>query len=309
MLIAILTLNFVLFRVVPGDPTLAILDPKFSPEAKMKLAEQWGLNRPMSEQFIVYIQKMLTFDLGTSFLSGRPVWDEIKSRLPNTVALLGSSFIFSAILGIWFGVKAAVKRGSFTEKAVLWGGAISFSFPSFFVQLVLLMLFASAVPLFPLRGSVSIPPPTGDLALFINKIWHLALPIISLTILSFGGWALYIRNLMVKALGEDFVLMARARGLSERRVTLHAFRSILPPVLTILLLSLPGIVSGAVITESVFSLHGIGRFLLESISGNDYPASEAAFYLLGLLTVGCNLVADFLYLVIDPRARGGSVER
>lgn len=111
VLLAILTLNFVLFRIVPGDPTLAILDPKFSPEAKAKLAQQWGLDRPMHEQFVVYARKMLTFDLGTSFLSGRPVWDEIKSRLPNTFSLLGTSFVLSAALGIYFGVKAAVRRG------------------------------------------------------------------------------------------------------------------------------------------------------------------------------------------------------
>ena len=302
VLLAILFLNFVLFRIVPGDPTLAILDPRFSPEAKMKLAAQWGLDRPLYEQFVVYAKNMLTFDFGVSFLSGRPVWDEISSRLPNTVSLLGTSFILAAILGIWIGIKAALARGTWLERAVLTGGAVSFSFPSFFVQLVLLMLFASLIPIFPLRGSMSIPPPQG-IAMIFDRIWHLALPVISLTILSFGGWALYVRNLMVKTLGEDFILMARARGLSESRIVWHAFRSMLPPIITILLLALPGIVSGAVITETVFSLHGIGRFLLESITGNDYPASEAAFFLLGFMTVSCNLIADFLYLVVDPRAR------
>ena len=308
VLLAILVLNFVLFRIVPGDPTLAIMDPKFSPEAKMKLAAQWGLDRPLHEQFVVYAKNMLTFDFGVSFLSSRPVWDEIGGRLPNTVSLLGTSFVLSAILGIWVGIKAALARGTLLERAVLFGGAVSFSFPSFFVQLVLLMLFASFIPIFPLRGSVSIPPPQGT-ALILDRLWHLALPVLSLTILSFGGWALYIRNLMVKALGEDFVLMARAKGFSERRVVWHAFSSVLPPIITILLLALPGIVSGAVITETVFSLHGIGRFLIESISGNDYPAAEASFFLLGFLTVSCNLIADFLYLIVDPRARTAGTSR
>jgi len=139
---------------------------------------------------------------------------------------------------------------------------------------------------------------------FFDYIWHLALPLFSLVILSFGGWALYIRNMMVKALGEDYVLMARARGLSHSRVVWnHAFRSILPPVLTILLLSLPGVVSGAVITETVFSLHGAGRFLLEATNSHDYPSAGAAFFLLALLTVGCNLLADLLYVLVDPRVR------
>lgn len=303
VLIIVLTVNFILFRIVPGDPTLAILDPKFSPEAKMKLSAQWGLDKPMSVQFVMYVRRMMTFDFGISFLSGRPVIDELKSRLPNTVALLGISTVLAAAAGIWLGVKAAVKRGGWIERAVLWGGALSFSFPSFFAQLLLLMLFAVIIPIFPLRGSVSIPAPQGS-ALYWDMAWHLSLPILSLTLLSFGGWALYVRNLMVKTLGEDYIVMARARGLSERCVVWkHAFRSILPPVLTILLLSIPGVVSGAVITETVFSLHGVGRFLLESISGQDYPASEAAFYLLGILTVVCNLLADILYILVDPRAR------
>jgi peptide/nickel transport system permease protein len=186
---------------------------------------------------------------------------------------------------------------------VLLGGAVSFSFPSFFVQLLLLMCFAYAFPLFPLRGTTSIPPLTGVYG-FWDYIWHLALPVISLTLLGFGGFALYIRNMMVKALGEDFVLMARARGLPWRRVVWnHAFRSILPPVLTIVLMSLPGVVSGAVITETVFSMNGVGRFLLEAVNSQDYPAAGASFFLLALITVTCNLLADLCYVLVDPRVR------
>ena len=131
----------------------------------------------------------------------------------------------------------------------------------------------------------------------------MALPVISLSLIGFGGWALYVRNLMVRALGEDFALMARARGLPRGRVVWHAFRTILPPIITIFLMSVPGLVSGAVITESVFSLHGVGTFLLEAVSGHDYPAAGAAFYLLALITVSCNLAADVSYGFADPRVR------
>ena len=193
------------------------------------------------------------------------------------------------------------------EKLVLWSGAVSFSFPSFFVQLLLLMCFAWLWPIFPLRGTASIPPP-GGFAGVVDYLWHLALPLLSLVLLSFGGWALYIRNMMVRVLGEDYVLMARARGLPRGRVVWnHAFRSVLPPVLTIFLLSLPGVVSGAVITETVFSLNGAGRFLLEATNSHDYPSAGAAFFLLALLTVGCNLLADLLYVAVDPRVRRGGV--
>jgi peptide/nickel transport system permease protein len=270
----VLVLNFVLFRMMPGDPVASIIAPNFSPEAKARLSEVYGLDQSLPVQFLRYVRSTLTFDFGRSFRTGRPVMEELKSRLPNTVGLLGTSLV------------------------------LSFSFPSFFVQLVLLMAFAAALPLFPLRGTLSVPPPAGGLPLLIDYLWHMALPVFSLVLLGFGGWALYVRNLMVKILGEDFILLARARGLPERNIILgHAFRTLLPPLLTIFLLSLPGIVSGAVITETVFSLHGVGRFLLEAVTGHDYPAAGASFFLLALLTVSCNLLSDLLYGLTDPRVR------
>lgn len=303
VLAAVLVLNFLLFRLMPGDAVSSIIDPSFSPEAKANLRAIYGLDRPLWEQFVIYIKQMLTFRFGLSFMSRRPVWDELLSRLPVTLTLTVSSMLISSLLGTWLGVKAAVNRGRFAEKLVLRASALTSSFPGFFVQLVLLMIFARALPLFPLRGTLSVPPPDGGFALAADYIWHMALPVLSLSLMGFGGWALYVRNLMVRAMNEDFALMARARGLSRPRVVWHAFRTILPPVVTILLMSVPGLVSGAVITESVFSLHGIGTFLLEAISGSDYPSAGAAFYLLALITVTCNLLADIACGLVDPRVR------
>lgn len=304
VLAAVLVLNFFLFRIMPGDAVNTIIDPNFSAEAKERLRELYGLDKPLAEQFFLYIKQMLTFKFGLSFLSRKPVWDELLSRLPGTLSLMLSAMTLSAVVGTWLGIKAATGRGKFVEKMVLRVGAVTTSLPGFFVQLVLLMLFAHTLKLFPLRGSLSVPPPETAGALFLDYVWHMALPVLSLALMGFGSWALYIRNLMVKALGEDFVLMARARGLSEKEVVYgHAFRTILPPILTILLMSVPGLVSGAVITESVFSLHGVGTFLLEAVSGHDYPAAGAAFYLLALITVVCNLLADIVYGLVDPRVR------
>ena len=306
VLLLVIAANFFLFRVMPGDAVSTIVDPRFSPEAKERLRELFGLDLPLYRQFLIYVRRMLTFDLGISFLSQRPVWEELKSRIPNTVALLGSALFLSSALGIWLGVKAARRRGGLTEKLVLVSGSVSFSFPSFFVQLVLLLFFAYTFPVFPLRGSVSIPLPEGAFARALDYLWHLLLPVGSLVLLGFGSWAIYVRNLMVKTLGEDFILLARARGLPEGRILWnHAFRSALPPVLTIFLLALPGIVSGAVITETVFSLHCVGKYLLDSIMGHDYPAAGAAFYILGLLTIVSNLAADAAYALADPRIRVG----
>ena len=303
VLAAVLVLNFLLFRMMPGDAVSTIIDPSFSPEAKENLRAIYGLDRPLWEQFVIYIRQMLTFSFGLSFLSRKPVWDELVSRLPVTLTLTVSSMALSSALGVWLGIKAALNRGRLAEKIVLRASAVTSSFAGFFVQLVLLMLFARALPIFPLRGTLSVPPPTGALGIFLDYGWHLALPVLSLSLMGFGGWALYVRNLMVRALNEDFALMARARGLSRGRVVWHAFRTILPPILTILLMSVPGLVSGAVITESVFSLHGVGTFLLEAISGHDYPSAGASFYLLALITVFCNLLADITYGLVDPRVR------
>ena len=300
----VLVLNFLLFRLMPGDPVASIVDPRFSPEAKEQLRRVYGLDKPLPVQFVLYVKSTLSFDFGISFLTGRPVMDELRSRVPNTAILLGTSLLLSAALGTWLGIKAALRRGSLLERCVLWSGALSFSFPSFFVQLLLLMLFASMFPIFPLRGTLSVPPPSGGAALLLDYLRHMALPILSLVLLGFGGWAIYVRNLTVKILGEDFILMARARGLPRKNILRgHVFRTMLPPLLTIFLLSLPGVVSGAVITETVFSLHGVGRFLLEAVTGHDYPAAGAAFFLLSLLTVACNLLSDLLYGVADPRVR------
>ena len=309
VLAAVLVLNFLLFRMMPGDAVSTIIDPSFSPEAKENLRALYGLDRPLWEQFVIYIRQMLTFSFGLSFLSRKPVWDELVSRLPVTLTLTVSSMAISSALGVWLGIKAALNRGRLAEKIVLRASAVTSSFPGFFVQLVLLMRFARALPLFPLRGTLSVPPPTGALDIFLDYGWHMALPVLSLSLMGFGGWALYVRNLMVRALNEDFALMARARGLSRGRVVWHAFRTILPPILTLLLMSVPGLVSGAVITEAVFSLHGIGTFLLEAISGHDYPSAGASFYLLALITVLCNLLADVAYGLVDPRVRiGGKVQ-
>ncbi len=310
VIVLVLSLNFFLFRLMPGDPTSTLLDPRFSPEAKQELLRSYGLDKPMVQQFFIYVKQMLTFRFGISFLSQKPVWQELAERLPNTLALLLPSLCLSAILGSFLGVMAAKGRGKFTERIVLMSGAISFSFPSFFVQLVLLLLLAHTFPLFPLRGSTSIPPPVGFLSSLADRMWHMALPVASLVLLGFGSWALYVRNLMVKTLGEDFILLAQAKGLKKRQILWrHAFRTALPPIITIFFLSLPGVISGAVITETVFSLHGVGKFLLEAVSGHDYPAAGAAFYLLALITVICNLLADVVYTLVDPRISFRKVRR
>ncbi len=299
----VLVLNFVLFRMMPGDPVASIIDPNFSPEAKARLSEVYGLDQSLPVQFLRYVRSTLTFDFGISFLTGRPVMEELKSRLPNTVVLLGTSLVLSSLLGTWLGMKAARKRGSLLEKCVLWSGALSFSFPSFFVQLVLLMAFAAALPLFPLRGTLSVPPPAEGLPCCSTTCGTWPCP-------SFpsSSWVSEDGPSRAEPHGED-----SRRGFHPSRPgqgasgTEHHPGTRLPDPAAAPPHHLSAVPSrdrlrGRDHRDGVF-LHGVGRFLLEAVTGHDYPAAGASFFLLALLTVSCNLLSDLLYGLTDPRVR------
>ena len=159
----------------------------------------------------------------------------------------------------------------------------------------------------PIHGTMSAPPPDGSWARFLDRLWHLILPAGSNILIGFGSWALYTRNTMLEALGQDYIVTARAKGLPRSEVLYHhALRSVLPPIVTLIFMSLPGAVSGAVITESIFSWHGVGRYLLDATLQMDYPAAQGAFYLIALAVIISNLMADIAYGLVDPRIRVGA---
>ncbi len=309
VLVVIVTINFFIFRVMPGDPVRMIIDPKWTPEMKAALYEQYGLTKPLHEQFFIYLKSLLTLDLGLSFTSSRPVMDELLERLPNTVLLLGIALFIEILIGISIGIFAASKRGSSIESFVTGAGLFTHAVPTFFLQLVLLLIFGFVIPIFPIRGTMAAPPPVGGWAQFLDRVHHLILPVFSLVVINFGSWALYTRNAMVEALGQDYIITARAKGLTKKRVLRHhAFRSILPPIVTLIFLSLPSIISGAVVTETIFSWYGVGRYLLDATMKQDYPAAQGAFYFIALATIICNFVADIVYGLVDPRIRVGGGE-
>jgi peptide/nickel transport system permease protein len=205
------------------------------------------------------------------------------------------------------GVKAAANPGSFTDRVVITAGLFTNAVPTFFIQLLMLLLFGYYWPILPIHGTMSAPPPAGAWNVFLDRLWHLVLPVTSNMIVGFGSWALYARNTMTEALGQDYIVTARAKGISEKDVLYHhALRSVLPPIVTLLFMSLPGMVSGAVITESIFSWHGVGRYLLDATLQMDYPAAQGAFYLIALAVVISNLLADIAYGLVDPRIRVGA---
>lgn len=313
LLWVVATLNFVIFQIVsPIKPLAGIVDPKFTPDVKEALLTLYGLNEPTHVRYVKYITNMFTWRFGVSFQTLRPVIEELSWRLPTTVLLLGSAQVATILVGIPLGILAASRRGSKVDVAAIGAGLFTWGVPIFFIQLLFMLFFcyyvrmAFGVQLFPVRGLYSIPTPTGPLAYMADVAWHLALPLITLVVASFGSWALYTRNLLLDALTQDYVVTARAKGLSERTVLYrHAFRSTLPPIVTMITLSIPGIVTGAMITEWIFTLPGIGRWYLNSLMAADYPVIQSVLFIFAVLVIVANLVADLLYGVLDPRIRVG----
>lgn len=302
-----------MFQVLyKGDPTSTIIDPSFTPEQREKMLAEFGLDQPTHFRYIRYIQNIMVWNFGLSFASRQSVAAEMSWRLVYSVLLLGSALVATIMVGIPLGIFAASRRGSKLDVASIGAGLFAWGVPTFFIQLLFQLFFAYyivitfGVKLFPLIGAVSDPTPTDPLIFMADLAWHLALPLITLTIAGFGSWALYTRNVLLDALTQDFIVTARAKGLNEKAVLYkHAFRSVLPPIATMVTLSVPGIVTGAMITEIIFTWPGIGHWYFSSLTGHDYPVVQAVLFVYAVLMVAANLVADIVYGVLDPRIRVG----
>jgi peptide/nickel transport system permease protein len=310
----IASLNFVIFQVIsPVSPEKTIVDPDMTPEVRGSLAQLYGLNETLHVRYLKYISNMFTWNFGISFRSMQPVAEEMSWRLPSTVLLLGSALVGTILVGIPLGILAASRRGSKLDVTVIGGGLLTWGVPTFFIQLLFMLVLCYYTYLwfgfqvFPARGMYSIPAPTDPLAYMADVAWHLALPLLSLVVAGFGSWALYTRSMLLDALTQDYVVTARAKGLSERTVLYrHAFRSTLPPIVTMIALAIPGIVGGAMITEWIFTLPGIGRWYLTAMLGADYPVVQAVLFIYAVLTIFANLLSDLIYGILDPRIRVGA---
>lgn len=277
------------------------------------LSFEYGAPTPVYTRYALYIKNMFTWNFGFSFQTLGPVVEELAWRLPTTVLLLGSSLVLTVLVGIPVGILAASRRGTKLDVATISAGLVTWGVPIFFIQLLFMLFFCKyltmtfGVKIFPERGLYTIPPSTNPFVFMADVLRHLALPLLTLVLGSFGSWALYTRNLLLDALTQDYVVTARAKGLRERTVLYrHAFRSTLPPIVTMIALSVPGIVTGAMITEWIFTLPGVGRWYLNSLLAADYPVIQGVLFIFAFLVIVCNLVADLLYGVLDPRIRVGA---
>lgn len=298
-----LTLNFIIFRMAPGNPIQVVASAsRLEPEMVERLIELWGLREPLHIQYIRYLKSTLTWDFGFSYNSLEPVSREIGERLSNTLLLMGVSLFFSIIFGTIFGIYAAYKRGSLFDLTSVTISLFSFALPTFWMGLLAIYIGGYVLGLFPLAGTMSRPPPIDPILRIFDLAWHLFLPGLTLFLFQYGGWLLMMRSTLLEALHEDYITTARAKGVTERGVLFkHAFRNAMLPLVTNVALQIPGLLNGAILTETVFSWRGLGLYTWSAIQFTDYPVLQALFYIFALVTIVCNLVIDIVYGYIDPR--------
>jgi len=306
-LFVILTVLFFLFRLMPGDPVSMVLDPKMPPEAKEALRHQFGLDRPLVAQYFFYLGNVFRGNFGRSFQSARPVLAVIVDRLPATLLLFTTASVLSFALGMWIGKLIVWRRGGPLETScTLLGLSFYTVFLPWFGMLVI-WIFAYQLDWFPLGGILTPELWIGAASTWaksLDVLHHLALPLFVLTAVMFAGSMLVMRSSMLETLEQDYVTAARAKGLSERVVkNKHAARNAMLPLVTSFTLSLAFSMSGGVLTETVFSWPGLGTELVEAVLAQDFPLAQGAFLLIAILVLVANLVADLLYVVLDPRIR------
>lgn len=300
-----LSLNFIIFRVAPGNPIQIVASgTRLEPEMVQRLIELWGLQEPLHVQYIRYIRSTLTWEFGYSYYSLEPVSREIMERLPNTLLLMGTSLLFAALIGSIVGIYAAYKRGSLLDVTTVSISLFSYALPSFWMGLLLIYMFGYLFGLFPLAGTISRPPPLDPIVKAFDVAWHLFLPALTLFLFSYGSWLLMMRSTILETLYEDYILTARAKGVTERGVLFkHAFRNAMLPLVTNIATFIPQILSGAILTETVFSWRGLGLYAWNAIQFNDYPVLQAIFFIFALVTVVSNFAVDIVYGLIDPRIK------
>ena len=308
-----IVLNFALPRLAPGDPIDFLIPAeqanKITPEQRQALASEYGLQGSTSEQFRLYLANLAKGDLGTSTRYGSPVKDLLADRLPWTLLLVGSSVLLSTLIGAALGFRSAWRRGSSSDVRTLTGVMVLDSFPPFFVALLLVLLFSVQLRLLPVFGALPGSEAEG-LAFAVEVARRAILPIAALTLSGLGSSFLVARSAAVTELGEDYVTMAAAKGLSGAGVRRHARRNALVPVWTVGMLNVGALFGGAAPVETVFAYPGLGRLIYESVLSRDYPVLQGAFLLSAAGVIVANLIAELVYPYLDPRVRRpGSVGR
>jgi dipeptide transport system permease protein len=317
--IGVTLLTFALIRLVPGDPIeLLVGERGIDPARHAMLRAELGLDQPLFTQYGIYIMDVLSGDLGKSIVTKTPVIDEFITLFPATIELAIFAIIFATAIGIPIGILAAVRRGSVLDYATMGVSLTGYSMPIFWWALLLILLFSVNLGWTPVSGRMSVmfyvEPVTGfmlidtllagDKDAFESAVRHLILPAIALGTIPLAIIARMTRSSMLEVLGEDYIRTARAKGLPPLRViALHALRNALIPVITVIGLAVGVLFAGAILTETIFSWPGIGKWLVESVRRRDYPVLQGGVLLVACVVMGVNLFVDILYGLINPRIR------
>ncbi len=301
MLFIISLISFLAINAAPNSFFASgELNPNITPESIEQLKAVYGLDKPLYVQFFSWVSSILQLDFGISFASGEMVKDEILSRMPITLILNIVSMVLIFIISLYFGIKSALNKNSFFDKFTGQLSLLSFSMPSFYLALLLVLIFAINFEILPIAGLHSVPD-DGSLNYYLDYAWHLILPIFIIVFGGIGSLILYIRSLTIEILKSDYIFFARARGLTSKQILrYYILPNLYPPVITLLGLSLPGIIGGSVILETIFSIDGMGLLFYQSALSHDYPVIMGILIIGAFLTLIGNMIADLVLLKLNP---------
>jgi len=317
--IGVTLISFMFIRVLPGDPIIVMAGERgISEERYQELVVKLGYDKPVLEQYWDYLGGVVQGDLGTSFVTKKPVWDEFFALFPATLELSICAMIFAMALGLPAGVIAAVNRGKFFDRALMSSALIGYSMPIFWWALLLIIVFSGNLGWTPVSGRIDLlyyfDDVTGFMLIdsvlsgqdgaFKSAVRHLILPTIVLGTIPLAVIARQTRSAMLEVLGEDYIRTARAKGMSPARINgVHALRNALIPVVTVIGLSVGTLLAGAILTETIFSWPGIGKWMVDSIFRRDYPVVQGGLLMIAVIVMIVNLTVDVLYGVINPKIR------
>jgi ABC-type dipeptide/oligopeptide/nickel transport system permease component len=296
-----ITINFFLFRVLPGSAVSNLSRvPHASPALRHSLEVEFGLDKPMWQQYVIYLQQLFHGNLGVSFANRQPVASNLRTALGNTIPMVTLGTLFAIVIGVITGLISAWRRGTKLDHVSTNLAIAFYSFPTQWLALVILIYFSNVLPSHGMTNDFLINPTPWEH--YRDVLAHMLLPSLTLTLTLYGEYTLIVRSAMLETLGEDYVLTARAKGLPQKTIVIrHALRNALLPTVTLIALSLGYIVAGAILIETVFSWPGIGLAVYEAVRQRDYPMLQGAFLVLTVSVVFFNFLADLLYFRLDPR--------
>lgn len=301
MLFLISIISFFAIHLAPNSFLSAgELNPNITKESLEQLKKIYGLDKPILEQYISWLYSMLHFNFGVSFASGKSVTKEILDRIGITLSINLTSMVIVFILAIYLGIKAAINQSSFFDRVLKQLSLISFSMPSFYLALILIIIFSVNLKLFPISGLHSLEPKSG-IFYYLDIAWHLVLPLVVIIFVSFGSFVMYVRSLTLEILKSDYIFFAKARGADQKTIIKKfILPNLSPPLVTIVGLSLPGLIGGSVILESIFSINGMGLLFYQAALSRDYPVIMGILIITAFLTLFGNVLADLILLKLNP---------